>query len=1735
MRNPRPIYGRWEPSRGNRYYMEDAVSKNGLVARKSALMRTSMFAFAGFVAVAAGCGDDNNVPDAPKVDAQMIDADLRPDAMLTMSPLTADFGTVVQNATSSTMTFTVTNSGGKPSGAISATLMGSGASNFAVESNGCTTLAVAATCTVTVSFTPTSAGAKSASLAVSATPGGSISAALDGTGLPPGAVTITPTSNAFADTVVGSTSASSSTFTVKNTGGTTTSALSIQVSGSNPNDFVKATDGCDGMTLAAQATCTFTVSFKPQTSGAKSATYTVAAGTATPAQATVTGNGIPPAQLAVAPTLQDFGTVLTGQSSNIVTFTVTNAGGVATGAITQTLGGADASQFSVASSSCSGATVAAGATCTVGIKFSPTSGGSKAATLTFTATPGGTVSATLLGAGNPPGSLSANPTTLTFANTTVGQTSASQSVTITNNGGAATSALTTSLGGNDPGQFQIVAGSNGCAGTVLAAGATCTIAIDFAPSTGGAKSASLSVSAGTSTTSVGLAGNAIPDAHFTIVPTSHDFGAVGTGSQSGFFTFTVTNDGGQTSGAPTAALGGVNATQFILQNGCTAALAPNASCTVQVKFAPNIDNSNAQATVSVSATPGGTATAQVFGQAVPPAALSAVPTSVDFNADAMSNNGFTLIGDTTVKTITVSNSGTEPTGTINITKSGTNAADYTFTTNCTTLPSMMTCTITVTFAPTATGLETASLLVSASPGGNTSIALHGDSLPRLQITAPATNPFQFDPTIVNVDPTAAPTQQVTFKNNTSSSQPLTVAALTDTTNFSVSATTCTANLAAGASCSATVKFIPTTTGAKTTDLKASIGAGAANSATETLNGTGINSLTISATTQNGVTCSGTVPSVSCNFGNVAIGALSGTLTVTVQNPSGAPSANSISTTLSNSDYQILSDNCAGSSLAGNSTCQIQIRLAPTGTPGARNGTLTVTASPAGGSATLNLTGQAVTGAAVTVNPADTLAFGNVISGDSSTQTITLTNTGGAPSGVITITPPAAGSAFSIVATMGDCVSGTTVLAASGSAGNSCVVHVKYAPTGAPSAQVAVTPASITFAAAGFTGLPAGGVTVALTGTESSAITSSPATSAIGNVAVGSQTQKTFTISNTSAHAVTVTTSVIVGAPAETTIVSNNCATLAATTGTCMIVVQFAPTVAGDYSRVLQVNSATGTAVSTITAHANTAASLSWSPSTTVDLGSALAAATNGGSATFTLKNAGETASPVAVSITDTTDYTLTTTCTASLAALSSCTATVKFTPPAGATAGAKPATIHSGVAGVDATVTATVVVTGDVLVTPAQQDFGSLSIGATSTAQSFTLQNSNTSTATLTIATTGDFALSATGTTCGATLAAGASCVQNVTFTPTMAGFRSGRLNTGNNGYAALSGTGIGNAHLQIEGSANGTAVSCAADCTALHAFGSVATGDSSTFTYIITNTGGQAAAAISTSIDGNDPSSFALTSDGCNGKALAAGASCKTSVSFQPQGVGSKTATVHFNSTTATAPYAIPLSGTGVLQAILGITPSANPQSAGTSPVDKAGTIVTFAIHNGGDVSLSSGLVIKLSNTKDFDLVTAATTPCSQGQILASGDTCNVAVQFDPETIGADTTTLTVSGGAGTGTTTVSNVINGTGTSSITVNPATFGFATITHGNMGAAHSFVFTNNADNSTGVLHTTLGGADAGSFSVVTDGCSGTTVAAGGMCTISVRFSPQTAGMKNATLTVDGGAGGSPSAALSGTAN
>lgn len=188
-----------------------------------------------------------------------------PSTSVHLSTDVINFPNQQQNTTSAGQSFTIKNNG---KSSLSITSI-SASKNFGISSNSCgTSLGAGKSCSVTVTFTPAFATTINGSVTIvdgDATSPQAIS--LTGTGLTPPTASLSPHSLAYGSVGVGS-SSTPQTITLTNTGQsalTLTGKSAIAITGANPGDYSQS-NNC-GSSVAANASCTITVTFKPQSSG----------------------------------------------------------------------------------------------------------------------------------------------------------------------------------------------------------------------------------------------------------------------------------------------------------------------------------------------------------------------------------------------------------------------------------------------------------------------------------------------------------------------------------------------------------------------------------------------------------------------------------------------------------------------------------------------------------------------------------------------------------------------------------------------------------------------------------------------------------------------------------------------------------------------------------------------------------------------------------------------------------------------------------------------------------------------------------------------------------------------------------------------------------------------------------------------------------------------------------------------------------------------------------------------------------------------------------------------------------------------------------------------------------------------------------------------------------------------------------------------------------------------------
>ncbi|HEY3816020.1 MAG TPA: choice-of-anchor D domain-containing protein [Polyangiaceae bacterium] len=842
------------------------------------------------------------------------------------SPQSESFGTVAVGQQSAAITVTVSNAGSVATGTVLATLMGGDAGDFGIDADGCAdkSLPPSGSCTVQVHFKPSKSGPEATSLAVSASPGGLTTTSFSGTGGGASTLSFSPTTQSLGTVAVGATSAPA-TFTLTNGGTGASGNVTVALTGTDGVDFALASDTCTGKSLAASATCTVGVSLAPKTLGSKAASLT-ATGASTPGTATASlaGTATDAATFSVTPSPFDFGPVSQGTTPPPEqTFTVKNTGGADSSVPTVTAG--SAKDFAIADNACTAA-VPAGATCTFGVTFAPSATGPETTTVTVGGTSITPVAVTVTGTGLAPATISIDPTTQPLGSVAQGASGSDSPFVVTNGGGVTTGSLSVQLGGANGDQFAL--GTDGCTGQTLAPGGTCTVDAHAAPKVGGpvgALQASLTVS-GTpgGATSATLTATAMGPANLTVSPTSQPMGTVAQNASSGDLPFVVTNSGGQTSGTLTATLGGTGSAAFGLgTDGCTGqTLAAGTSCTVNVHFTPSTVTplGSTVATLSVAATPGGTATANLTGTTAAPASLLVAPVNEPYPNTPQG----TVSPDVT---FTVYNKGGVATGALKAVLGGANVGQFAIGTDgCTgqlLAPQTGTCTITAHFAPTVgtLGVQQQTLSVSGTPGGTGTANLTGTATTPLTITPPG-------PTLAS-GAYESPGATTTLTVTSVSLAPVGPLAIAVPAQFALDATKTTCSgaklTAAAPTCTVGVYLSPTAAaalGAISGTL--TVSASATTSATDTLSSTVLAPATLAITSATG----GVSPFV---FPTQRQSTSSAPMAFTLTNNGGVPSgtvAVAVGGTAPGVNDFVISNNGCAAALAPTKSCTFDVTFTP---------------------------------------------------------------------------------------------------------------------------------------------------------------------------------------------------------------------------------------------------------------------------------------------------------------------------------------------------------------------------------------------------------------------------------------------------------------------------------------------------------------------------------------------------------------------------------------------------------------------------------------------------------------------------------------------------------------------------------------------------------------------------------------------------------------------------------------
>ncbi|NGZ87592.1 choice-of-anchor D domain-containing protein [Duganella aceris] len=256
------------------------------------------------------------------------------------------------------------------------------------------TLAVGASCTVSLRFAPTVDGAVSAALAVSSN-AAPLQVGISGTGT--AQATAKPALSetgpiAFSDTQVGG-SAAVHTTTLSNSGNAALKIATLTLGGNQPGDFVVGGSCAANASVSSGASCTITTVFKPTAAGARSADLMLVTDGGAQFHLALNGVGVAVAvsapSLTVAPQNFDYGTVTIGGAAATRRFKLTNSGASALTLASASFSGPFAAAADSTGCAALPLTLQPGASCDLVIGYTPVNAGASNGGVTLQASVAG--------------------------------------------------------------------------------------------------------------------------------------------------------------------------------------------------------------------------------------------------------------------------------------------------------------------------------------------------------------------------------------------------------------------------------------------------------------------------------------------------------------------------------------------------------------------------------------------------------------------------------------------------------------------------------------------------------------------------------------------------------------------------------------------------------------------------------------------------------------------------------------------------------------------------------------------------------------------------------------------------------------------------------------------------------------------------------------------------------------------------------------------------------------------------------------------------------------------------------------------------------------------------------------------------------------------------------------------------------------------------------------------------
>jgi hypothetical protein len=748
---------------------------------------------------------------------------------ITVTPITIAFpATTPYGGISAPQTLTVTNTGAgslqlvvQLFTEISAVQYASGSSDY-LESDNCgTSLAAAATCTITVTFEPVSPPASctlanncnpqtpSAFLVVqNNAPGGAqkISLTAD-TGMGP-IVSVSPNPIVFPPQVAGT--GSGQNVSIFNLGDVDLVPSNMTIGGPNAAEFQLAQSNPNtcGSPIATASYCYVILTFTPAATatGTRTATLNITdSAIDSPQSIPIVGTVATSAPgLIVSPTSATLGPSAIGSTLNLsdgyyAPFFLTNPSTSSTQLTADTLGGANPGDFIVSPtlsynplSSALPLTIAPGATFQFWTIFNPTSGsdGLRTATLTFATNPAvsGLPVVQLQGIAvtntDPALGYFSSPSPLDFGSAEIGQSSVAGAnfIQLENHSPTTCAGSAKTCGGPltitslnfglrdysiAPSAYSSAYSYCTNAPLTIPAGAGCDFSIVFTPTQAGSRNTTLTINSnspgGPASVPITGIGLALPLGNLSVNSLNFGYDAIGVPSPP--LTVSLQNTG---AGNLTVS-GAAGSTNFaVVSNTCTIAVAPGGSCTIGVTFTPpSAGGFSGTLTISENNAFTGQQVVSLSGIGATGPSLLITPNDINFGNQSVNNAS-------PAQAVTLSNSG----DTAVSFPANAFAASANFVVANTSCPASLapgaSCAVSVQFKPAAMQAETGTLLITDGARGNpqtlylTGTGVQSGSTPSTTTLTSSLNPatlgqpVTFTATVAGATNAPVPTGSVNF-------------------------------------------------------------------------------------------------------------------------------------------------------------------------------------------------------------------------------------------------------------------------------------------------------------------------------------------------------------------------------------------------------------------------------------------------------------------------------------------------------------------------------------------------------------------------------------------------------------------------------------------------------------------------------------------------------------------------------------------------------------------------------------------------------------------------------------------------------------------------------------------------------------------------------------------------------------------------------------------------------------